>query len=158
MEIGDFLSEDAITPSLKANDKKQSLEELLDLLVQSGKVVNSAKDKVISDLLERESLGSTGIGHGIGIPHGKTECVDNLVAALGLSKEGVDFEALDGEKVRIIFLLLAPKGVTGPHLKALAHISRILRDKFVRERLLKCKDAKEIITVLKNEDKKYVVN
>lgn len=158
MEIRDFLSEATVIPDMKSEDKEASLEELVDILIEKTDELNeSDKDKIMSNLLERESLGSTGIGQGVGIPHGKTECVSQLVAALGLSEKGVDFEALDGEKVKIIFLLLAPEGTTGPHLKALAHISRILRDRFVRERLLKCESSKQILSVLSREDEKFTV-
>jgi len=158
MQISDFLSESTVTTDLKAKDKKEALEELLDLLIKAKEVDESDKGQILDNLLERESLGSTGIGQGIGIPHGKVKCVKKLITALGLSKQGVEFDALDGEKVRIIFLLLAPEGLTGPHLKALAHISRILRDKFVRERILRCQDSGSLLNVLKNEDKKYVTN
>lgn len=158
MEISDFLSKETIIPKMESEDKEEALTELVDVLIEkTDEVGESDKDKIMDNLLERESLGSTGIGQGVGIPHGKTECVSELVAALGLSEEGVDFEALDGEKVRIIFLLLAPTGTTGPHLKALAHISRILRDRFVRERLLKCENSKQVLSVLSREDEKFTV-
>ncbi len=148
----DFLCEKAISPSLQATDKKGAIEELVGLLIEAGKI--DAKDRVrlVKSLLSRETLGSTGIGQGIGIPHGKLEGVRELVAAFGLSQQGVNFESLDGEPVHIFFLLVAPEDSTGPHLKALARISRLLKDKFFRNTLRKAKSAEEILTVVRKED------
>ena len=103
-------------------------------------------------LLDREALGSTGIGQGIAIPHGKTGAVKSLIAAFGLSRKGVDFESLDGEPAYIFFLLLAPKESAGPHLKALAKISRLLKDKFFRDTLKDCKNKKALIEIISKED------
>lgn len=102
--------------------------------------------------MDREALGSTGIGHGIGIPHGKSPDVKKLVAAFGLSQKGVDFESLDGESCYIFFLLVAPVDSAGPHLKALARISRILKDRHFRDSLRQCKDVKTILQAIKEED------
>ena len=104
--------------------------------------------------MAREVLGSTGIGQGVGIPHGKSENIKNLVAAFGLSKEGVDFESLDGEAAHIFFLLLAPEDSAGPHLKALARISRLLKDRYVRGALKNAKSEKDIIKIINDEDVK----
>jgi len=104
--------------------------------------------------LAREALGSTGIGQGIGIPHAKSQYVKTLVAAFGLSKEGIDFESLDGEPTHIFFLLLAPEDSAGPHLKALARISRLLKDKYVRDMLKNAKDEKDIVRIITDEDSK----
>ena len=104
--------------------------------------------------MAREALGSTGIGQGIGIPHGKTASVKSLVAAFGLSKKGIDFESLDGEPAYIFFLLLAPEESAGPHLKALARISRLLKDKYVRDMLRQAETEKDIIRIITDEDLK----
>ncbi len=154
MEISSILSESVIDVELKAVEKKEVLEELLDLLIKNGKVKKSHKNDIITSLMEREKLGSTGIGQGIGIPHAKTKYVNELIAAFGLSKDGVNFNALDGNKVKIIFLLLAPENITGPHLKALASISRILRDRLIREKLLSCKNSKNIMSFLIKQEGK----
>jgi len=154
MKIMDFLSKKAVTADLKAKKKKEVIAELLDLLIKAGEIKPKERDLLIKTLMERESLGSTGIGQGIGIPHGKSPNVDNLVAAFGLSKEGIDFESLDGEPTYIFFLLIAPEDSAGPHLKALARISRILRDKFFREMLRNAKDEKDIIRIISDEDQK----
>ena len=150
----EFLSKKAITANLKASDKEGVIRELVDLLAKADEIKN--KEDLIKALLTRESLGSTGIGQGIGIPHAKSANAKNLVAAFGLSHQGVNFDSLDGEPVYIFFLLIAPEESAGPHLKALARISRMLKDKYFREMLKKAKDEKEILRIIQEEDsKKY---
>lgn len=154
MKIMDFLNKKAITASLKADGKEGIIRELVDLLAKAEDIKN--KEELVKALLTRESLGSTGIGQGIGIPHAKSQHVKNLVAAFGLSQNGVNFDSLDGEPVYIFFLLIAPEESAGPHLKALARISRMLKDKYFREMLRKSKDEKEILRIIQEEDsKKY---
>ena len=152
MKIMDFLNEKAVCVNLKAQDKKGALLELVDLLYKAGEIKD--KEELVDTLLARESLGSTGIGQGIGIPHGKLNKVKQLVAAFGISKKGVNFDSLDGEPVYIFFLLVAPEDSAGPHLKALARISRLLKDKFFRDILKAAKDEKEVIKIIKDEDEK----
>jgi PTS system nitrogen regulatory IIA component len=147
----DFLSEENITVDLKAKSKKDVIEELVGILVESGGVMD--KKKMVQILLEREELGSTGIGQGIAIPHGKSETVKELTAAFGLSKTGVPFEALDGEPVFIFFLLVAPEGTAGAHLKALARISGLLKDKYIRRRLTTAQTRAEIVKIIQEEEK-----
>ncbi len=150
----DFLNKNAITVNLKAADKEGAIKELVDLLVRAGTI--KSKDEMVKTLLAREALGSTGIGQGIGIPHGKSKNVKELVASFGISQKGVSFDSLDGEPVYIFFLLIAPEESAGPHLKALARISRLLKDKYFRDRLRKSADEKEIISIIHEEDsKKY---
>ena len=153
MKIMDFLNKKAISADIKSTDKEDVVRELVDLLAKSG-VVKSKKEEIVKILMAREALGSTGIGQGVGIPHGKSPQIKSLVAAFGLSKKGVDFESLDGEAVYIFFLLLAPEDSAGPHLKALAKISRLLKDKYVREMLKNAQSEKEIIKIINNEDAK----
>ncbi|RKY34524.1 MAG: PTS sugar transporter subunit IIA [Candidatus Omnitrophota bacterium] len=150
MKIMDFLHHRAVTTDIKAKTKKEIIAELLDLLVNAGVIRN--KDVLYKVLLEREALGSTGIGQGVAIPHAKSDGVKKLVAAFGISKEGVDFASLDGEPVYIFFLIAAPDDCAGPHLKALARISRILKDKCVRDLLRDAVDAKAILKIIKQED------
>lgn len=152
MKIMDFLNPKAISVDLKAQDKRSAIRELADLLVAAGEIKN--KEDLVRILMDRETLGSTGIGQGIGIPHGKSPKVKKLVAALGISKKGVDFESLDGEPVYIFLLLVAPEESAGPHLKALARISRLLKDKYIREALRKVPTAKELLKLIKDEDAK----
>ncbi len=152
MKIMDFLNSKAVSASLKATDKEGVIKELVGLLHKAGAIKD--KEELVDILLSREKLGSTGIGQGIGIPHGKSKNVSELVAAFGLSKKGIDFESLDGEPVYIFFLLVAPEESAGPHLKALARIARLLKDKYFREMLKDAKDEKAILKIVSEEDEK----
>lgn len=152
MKIADFLEEKAVTAELKSMDKDGVLKELTGLLADAGVIKD--QEGMVKILLEREALGSTGIGNGIAIPHGKSEKIKKLTAALGICREGMDFNSLDGELVYIFFLLIAPEQAPGPHLKALARISRLLRDKFFRERLKTAPDVKTILNIINEEDQK----
>lgn len=152
MKIMDFLNKDAITANLKASKKEEVIKELVDLLSKAQPIKD--KEKLIKTLMDREALGSTGIGQGIGIPHAKSNAVKELTSAFGISHKGVDFDSLDGEPTHIFFLLVAPEDAAGPHLKALATISRMFKDKFFRDSLLAAKDEKEILHILRREDQK----
>ena len=152
MKIVDFLSEKAITGDLKAGKKDDVIRELIDLLAKAEGIKN--KDELVKVLLNRETLGSTGIGQGVGIPHGKSNTVKKLIAAFGICHAGVNFDALDGEPVYIFFLLVAPEDSAGPHLKGLARISRLLKDKFFRESLKALTDEKAILKLIREEDAK----
>ncbi|MBN1872158.1 MAG: PTS sugar transporter subunit IIA [Candidatus Omnitrophica bacterium] len=153
MKIMDFLNKKAVIANLKATDKEGVIKELVESLMRAG-VIKSKKEEIVKILMAREALGSTGIGQGVGIPHGKTPYIKTLVAAFGLAKEGVDFESLDGEPTHIFFLLLAPEDSAGPHLKALARISRLLKDKYIREMLKGAGGEKDIIRIIGDEDQK----
>ncbi|MGQ0644275.1 MAG: PTS sugar transporter subunit IIA [Elusimicrobiota bacterium] len=150
MRLIDLLQPESVTLDLKAQGKKEALSELSRLIAAGNRL--SEPDKVVDILMERESLGSTGIGQGIAIPHGKTEAVKEQVAALGISKRGVDFDALDGESVYIVFLLIAPPDAAGNHLKALAKISRLLKDKFFRQALRDARSVEEVLKIIREED------
>jgi PTS system nitrogen regulatory IIA component len=152
MKIVDFLNEKAIVADIKATDKEGVIRELVESLAKAEGIKN--KEELIKVLLNRESLGSTGIGQGVGIPHGKTNSVKKLVAAFGVCHAGVNFDALDGEPVYLFFLLVAPEDSAGPHLKGLARISRLLRDKYFRESLKQLFDDKAILRLIREEDAK----
>ena len=154
MKITDFLHEKAISVEMTATTKEGIIRELVHLLVKAGDIKPADEEKLIPVLLAREALGSTGIGQGVGIPHGKCNCVRQLVGAFGLSKRGVNFDSLDGELVHIFFLLVAPEDSAGPHLKALARISRLLKDRFFRESLKESKDEKQVLKIIQQEDQK----
>jgi len=148
LKILDVLQPTAIISDLKATTKKGALEELVAAL--GSKVKDSAA--TVQVLLEREKIGSTGIGQGIAIPHAKTDQVSGLCAAFGMVRRGVAFDSLDGEPAHIIFLLVAPPDAAADHLKALARISRMLKDKFFRQSLRDAKDSAEILRLIKQED------
>ncbi len=154
MKIIDFLSKKAILTDIKSAKKEEVIKELVDALISAGEIEKRYRNKLIEALMTRESLGSTAIGQGIAIPHAKSDCVDKLIAAFGLSRKGVDFDSLDGELAYIFFLLVAPQDSAGPHLKALARISRLLKDKYFRDSLRACTDDKSIVKIIAGEDEK----
>ena len=152
MKISEFLCTKAISADLKGTNKEEIIDELVGLLVSAEAIEKKNKPKLVEILLQREALGSTAIGQGIAIPHGKSENVAQLTAGLGVSKGGVDFDSLDGEPAYIFFLLVAPVDSAGPHLKALARISRLLKDKYFRDILKNSKDEKTILKLISQED------
>jgi len=152
MKITDFLDKQAIKVGLESTEKEDALKELVDVLDAVKEIGD--KKSIVRALIERENLGSTGIGQGIAIPHGKTDRVKELIAILGISRKGVNFEALDGEAVYIFFLLVAHKDSAGPHLKALAQISRLLRDSYFCELLKRCKTPDEVYDLIRREEEK----
>lgn len=155
MKISEFLDEDAITCQLKATNKEDAIRELVGLLVKTGSIKDKDVPKIMRILMDREALGSTGIGQGVAIPHGKTDCVSRLVGAVGTSTHGLNFDSLDGEPTHIFFLLLAPQDSAGPHLKALARISRLLKERHFREGLVAAKEEKTLLRILRDEDQRY---
>ena len=137
MKIGDILSGDLIVPELTSKNKKEVLEELVSVIVKRNNLID--KEELIEVLLERERLGSTGIGDGIAIPHGKLKNIDTLLASFGKSIDGIDFDSMDGKPTHLFFLLVAPENSAGIHLKALARISRLLKDSSFIQDLMEAK-------------------
>jgi nitrogen PTS system EIIA component len=156
MKIMEFLSTQAINTDIKATQKQAVLEEMVEMLIAAGEVDQRCRSKIMESLTARESLGSTAIGQGIAIPHAKTDCVGRLVAAFGISKKGVEFDSLDGEPAYIFFLLAAPQDSAGPHLKALARISRLLKDRYFREALRNASNSEAVLKIIEEEDDKKV--
>ena len=154
MQTLEFLDEQAVSCSLKADTKDGVVRELVGLLVKAGSIKEKDVPKLVQILLDREALGSTGIGQGVAIPHGKSGCVSHLVGAVGVSREGVNFDSLDGELASLFFLLVAPEDSAGPHLKALARISRLLKEKHFRDGLRAAKDEKALVKIIRDEDQR----
>ena len=154
MKITDFLCKQAVVCDVKATTKPEVIAELVSLLIDGGAIEKKYKNKVIEALMAREALGSTAIGQGIAIPHAKSDATDKLVAVLAISKKGVAFDSLDGEPANIFFLLVAPIDSAGPHLKALARVSRLLKDKFLRDALKNSKTNKDILELISREDER----
>ena len=125
MALADLLQQDAIIPALKVNSKKQLLQELA---AKAARITGVPEREVFDVILQRERLGSTGVGHGIAIPHGKLASINSIVGVFARLDNAVDFEALDDQPVDLVFLLLAPEGAGADHLKALSRIARVLRD------------------------------
>lgn len=144
MLLGDFISPDSVVPSLKAKTKKQLLQELS---ARAAPLTGLPERDIFDVLLQRERLGSTGLGQGIAIPHGKLAGLKRIVGIFARVAEPIDFDAVDGEKVDIVFLLLAPEGAGADHLKALARISRLLREGSAVEKLRASKDAAALYAV-----------
>lgn len=153
MRILDILGRDAIVPELRGTTKKQVLEELIDALLHKRPQLD--RSRLMGVLLERERLGSTGIGDGIAIPHGKLRDLDQLALSFGKSAQGVDFESMDGKPVHLFFLLVAPENSAGIHLRALAKIARLLKNGSVRKRLGGVATREEILEVIQQEDEDF---
>jgi PTS system nitrogen regulatory IIA component len=150
MKIADLLRKEYIIEDLCAKNKKDVLAELSAIFLQGDMKVD--RDAVVNVLLEREKLGSTGIGDGIAIPHGKHGDIDDLIVSFGKSKAGVDFNAMDGKPVHLFFLLMAPESTTGQHLKILAKISRMLKDSKFRENLIEAKSKDDLYRLIAERD------
>ena len=153
MDLKDLLSVDVIKIPLESDEKYQIIEELVDILNDCGRIQN--RDMVLNAVFERERVMSTGMGNGVAIPHAKTDGVKDLVAAFGVTKQDVDFQSIDEKPVRIVFLLAGPTEQTGPHLKALSHISRLMHRKEFREKLAAVRSAEEVVAIIADEEKKY---
>jgi PTS system fructose-specific IIA component/PTS system nitrogen regulatory IIA component len=152
MKLGDIVPDGGVMDDLKSVEKEDVIKEMVQTLVKTGRIDEASSIKVIKALMDREELGSTGIGSGVAVPHAKHDSITDLVGAFGRSKAGINFDALDGEPVHILFLLLSSKNASGAHLEALAYISRLVRDeKFVKS-LKDAKDAKELRTLLGEAD------
>jgi len=150
MKMSDFLDPRAVVSDLKATNKKEVLEELCTALVTLHPTLD--RDRMVGILLDRERLGSTGVGEGVAIPHGKMGDLGGLIACFGRSAPGVAFEAVDDQPVSLFFLLFAPENSAGVHLKALAKISRLLKRPSVREELLQAGSKEDVYAILTRED------
>lgn len=153
MKISEILNRDLLIPNLQSKNKKGVLEELAGVLVAQRKLPDL--EKVVEVLLDREKLGSTGIGDGIAIPHGKIKDLEGVVASFGRSRGGVDFESIDQKPTHLFFLLVAPENSAGIHLKALARISRLLKDPSFRKRLMEAESKEQLFQIISEEDAQY---
>ncbi|GMV79896.1 MAG: PTS transporter subunit IIA [Planctomycetota bacterium] len=155
MKLTDIIPDGGISDDLQSTEKESVIRELVELLVKAGRVDTESSKKVVKALMDREELGSTGIGQGVAVPHAKHDSITDLVCAFGRSKRGVNFDALDGEPVYVFFLLLSSKGASGSHLEALAFISRLVRDEKFVKFLRDGKDVKDIRDVLGEADQAF---
>lgn len=149
MKIVDVLDRASILMDLKSRDKVSILKELA---VPAAHITGIDPDALVRVLMERERLGSTGIGGGIGIPHGKLKNIEQSVLGFGLSRSGVDFDAIDGRPTHLFFLLITPDHATDLHLKLLARISRLLKKEPLKQMLMQARHADEVITIISEED------
>ncbi|MGO4526325.1 PTS IIA-like nitrogen regulatory protein PtsN [Microvirga sp. 2MCAF35] len=145
MPLLDFLDPRAVLPALRVSGKKQALQELAS---QAALLTGLADDAIYEALLQRERLGSTGIGEGIAIPHGKLPGLTRIFGLVARLEKPVDFEALDAQPVDVLFLLLAPEGAGADHLKALARVARVLREPGLIERVRATRDATALYAIM----------
>jgi PTS system nitrogen regulatory IIA component len=150
MKLSEILKPEFIISNLKAHDKKGALEELSGVITDQEPSLN--KGYLLQVLLERERLGSTGIGEGIALPHGKVRKLDRLLMSFGRSVEGLSFDSIDDQPAYLLFLLVAPENSAGAHLQALAKISRALKDSNFRQRLIDAKSEDEIYRIIVEKD------
>jgi PTS system fructose-specific IIA component/PTS system nitrogen regulatory IIA component len=152
MKFADFIEVGAIKAALAAHDKPSVIQELVAALAAAGGVKEEDQKSIVDAVMKREELGSTGIGRGVAVPHTKHPSVNRLIGTVGLSREGVDFNSLDGEKVLVLFLLVSPPDRPGDHLRALENISRQLRDDTFCRFLKQAKTVDEIKQLLEEAD------
>jgi len=146
MQMDQIFKIELINADLTAKNKEEALAEMVNTIIRGGNKLNFSA--IMDVLKQRESLGSTGIGEGVAIPHGKIADLNDIVVAFGRSMKGIDFDALDGKPVQLFFLLLAPENSAGQHLKVLAKISKMLKDPIFRKRLLKAKSQSDLYKMI----------
>ncbi|MBT3184533.1 MAG: PTS sugar transporter subunit IIA [Nitrospina sp.] len=154
MKIDDILKKDSIIANLAGVNKGEILREITDFLQKQGLIKD--KETLLNTLMEREKLGSTGIGENVAIPHGKSDELSQIITVFGRSLQGVDFESLDQKPVHFVCMVIAPSNSTGQHLKALARISRLFKNQDLREGILKLQDANQIYSLLLEADSKFI--
>jgi PTS system nitrogen regulatory IIA component len=153
LKITDFLTPERVMTSLKSHEKNAALKEMADQLVACEPALD--REKVLQVLVDRERISTTAIGEGVAIPHGKLAGVQGVVGVFARSREGVDFASLDGELTHLFFVLIAPEDAAADHLKALARISRLLKDAAFRKQLMVGKTSQEIFNMIAAEDQKF---
>ncbi len=151
MRLSQLVDKSTIKTNLKSEEKEKVFEELVNLLVQAGRIKD--RRRAVAALIERERLGTTGIGEGIAIPHAKDESIERLTAALGISRKGIDFDATDGEPVHVVFLVLAEANNPGPHIALLAEIARLFQTRGFYKELLNATTPEKALEVIKAHEK-----
>jgi nitrogen PTS system EIIA component len=153
VKISDFLNVQSVMPALESREKAAAIEEMAGWLASCHRELD--RQKVLGVLRERERISSTAIGEGVAIPHGKLAGVERVLGIFARSREGVDFASLDGAPTHLFFALIAPEDAAADHLKALARISRLLKDEAFRRRLMQGKTAQELYNIIAEEDDKF---
>jgi mannitol/fructose-specific phosphotransferase system IIA component (Ntr-type) len=154
MSLANLLSAEQIVPEMNATERWPAIVELIDLLVNLGKVKPADRDSILASLKQREETMSTGIGFGIAIPHCSSDRLDEVVAAFGRSSGGIEFDALDNAPVKFVVLFIVPKNQFQTHLRTLASIAKFLNDRSVRESLAEANSADEILSIFRNRSQK----
>lgn len=156
MKLTDFIVEEAIITDLEATEKEAVIKEMVCALKDARKINSKDVENVIKSLMKREELGSTGIGKGVAVPHTKHDCTKKIIGTIARSRQGVDFNALDGESVHLFFLLLSPNDSAGLHLAALERISTVIRDNDFRRFMREANGKAGMIEILKEGDSIHV--
>ncbi|HTJ00560.1 MAG TPA: PTS sugar transporter subunit IIA [Dongiaceae bacterium] len=154
MDLGDILGPDNILPELQAGNRWEAIDELIGNLVQTGKIKTEHREAVTAAVKKRENSMSTGIGFGIGLPHASTDLISDVVGALGRSKKGVNFDALDNQPVNLVMLFLVPQGQFQKHLHTLANIAKLMHKAEFRQALEQSADATAMLAAIKEYGKK----
>lgn len=156
MKLSEILNEYEIKTNLEAEDKLEAIEELVDLLISEHEVSLRNRDYILEVIFQRESSISTGVGGGVAIPHGTVDCINEIVGAVGISVNGIDFDSFDGEPVYIVLLLLVPKIDLGKHIKTLAQIARILNHKTICNNIRSAESSEEILNIIEQAEREYL--
>ena len=154
MELGDILSKEQILTDLRAGNRWEAIDELINSLVATGKIKPEHQEAIAAVVKKRESSMSTGIGFGIGIPHASTDLINEVVGALGRSKQGVNFDALDNQPVKLVMLFLVPQGQFQKHLHTLANIAKLLHKSEFRQALESAPDAEAMLRIIRDPERK----
>ncbi len=153
MKISDILNEKIISVDIEAADKDDAINKMIDLAAKSNLMLNI--DKVRHCVFERERLVSTGVGKGFAIPHGKTDEIKDIVAAFAILKNPIDFDSIDVEPVKFIFLIVGKESLLNAHIKLLSRISRLMNKESFRDKLAEAKSSEEVLTLFQNEEQTY---
>ena len=153
MKLKDILSNNSIIIPLKSLKKEEVIEEMVNYLYQHKKIED--RDRILKAILDREKVMSTGVGDRVAIPHGKSDGVTDIVALFGITEHDIDFHSIDNKPVRLIFMLVGPPDQTGPHLKVLSRISRLMHKGEFRDRLLNSHTPEEVMAIIEREEEKY---
>ena len=154
MKLSKKIKKSAIRTEMKASNKDEALKELVELLCSAYNL--KEKDTILEAIVKREEKQSTGVGMGLAVPHAKTPVVDQLYIAFGRSPDGIDFDSADGEKATLFFILVSPRDISGPHIKALAKISRMMKNEDIRKALVACTSEKEFTEIIKKAEGKHL--
>src|SRR5438093_3397819 len=154
MDLGDILGPEQIVPELKATNRWEAIDELIQQLIGSGKIKSEHREAVTAVIKKRESSMSTGIGFGIGIPHASTDLIYEVVGSLGRSRKGVNFDALDNQPVNLVMLFLVPQGQFQKHLHTLANIAKLLHKSEFRQALEQAPSADAMLQIIRDQGKK----
>jgi PTS system, fructose subfamily, IIA component len=156
MKISDILDESLVKTQLPGKSKDEIISQMIDIVGTSKKVLD--KEKVKEAIFEREKIMSTGVGNGFAIPHGKTDAVSDIVAAFAVTAEPIDYQSLDEQPVRLVFLLVGKDSMVGPHIKLLSRISRLMNKEEFRKKLLSATSPKEVLDIFRAEEATYFDN